>query len=126
MYVWKVDKPSKKRKQDVIHRNAAVTTWREHLEIHHREHAMQVCLVGGAIKVYLVDSFMPPTATFQESLNHGFPGGCYDCCARTIVHNDDGGPICSLFTGWKEIEASPDDITDEDEQDMPELIDDDL
>ena len=68
--------PGPKRMGDVIHRKEAVTTWREHLELHHKEHAMKVCLVGGAIKVCLVDSFIPPSATFQDSRHHGYPGGC--------------------------------------------------
>ena len=51
--------PCLKRKAEVLHRKEAVTTWSEHLELHHKEHAMKVCLVGGAIKVCLVDSFIP-------------------------------------------------------------------
>jgi hypothetical protein len=123
MYVWKVDKPCEKRKRDVIHRKEAVTTWREHLELHHQEHAMKVCLVGGAIKVCLLDSFIPPYATLQDSLKHGFPGGCYDCRARGIVNNNDGGQICFHSTESKAITERQDDITDADLQDLPDLID---
>ena len=115
--------PCDKRNRDVIERQGHVSTWREHMELHHPEHVIKLCLVGGATKVCLVDSCIPPSARYQDYQHQGYPEGCRDCRARGIVKNNDGGQLCWHATQWKANPKRDYDIPDADVDDMPELID---
>ena len=91
------------------------------MELHHPEHSIKVCLVGGATKVCLVDSFYPASARYKDYQHQGYPEGCKECHAGSLVKNNDVGPICLHHTQWKAKRKGDLDIPDDDVDDMPEL-----